>query len=109
MSQKPSERLGSVLGFNPAKRDPITSSVLSKVLTEVKAEREKEAEQRAAGIVRQALDVAEKMDKARREFSKAEAAFEKQLGQLLGQLGGQPVAEQPAEGESAPSEPPAAQ
>jgi hypothetical protein len=107
MSQKlkPSEQFLRGLGFNPSRRDPITDSILNKVLETVKAERAEEAEKRATHLMREALQVVEKMDKARKEFAKAEAAFEKQLGSLMGQLGtGQQ--EQQQQEQEAPAETP---
>jgi hypothetical protein len=95
---KPSESLEQRLGFNPNRRQPITQDVLTKVLSKVREKRLAEAETRAEGIVTQVLDLVEKHEKTKREFLKADEAFEKTVGKLLAQLNaglsGQPVPEE---------------
>lgn len=83
-----SEKVKSVLGFDPVKRDPITQDVLNKVLEKKRAERRAEAETRAEGIISQVLDLNDKFEKTKKEFQKAEQAYEKTVGQLLNQLQG---------------------
>jgi len=92
------EELSNVLGHNPTKEPGITKDAFAEILTELQAERKEKAKVKARETVVKAVELAKQMSKARREFEKIEAGFNKELTQLLGQLrsavNGQPAKEE---------------
>ncbi len=94
--EKPTEKAAKVLGFDPLKRAPLSLDVLTKVYDKVKQEKDKEAEERAEGVVRKVIDLCQKQDKNRKDFEKADKVIQKEVNQLLSQLQAGGTGEEPS-------------
>lgn len=79
-------RLAQLLEFDPGKEPGITKDAFADVLKELAEERREKAKAKAREVIVKASELRKKMVAARREFDKQEAAFNKELGKLLGQL-----------------------
>ena len=74
--------------FDPTKPPTATKSALDKAVETITAERAAQAEEKATAIYREAIELCEKREKARKQFASADAKFDKELGKILGRLGG---------------------
>lgn len=81
------ESLASLLGFDPTKKNQPTNDVLSEVIKELDAERRVKAKDEAKKVLTEALDLANKMKEAEKQFNTQKEKFNKELGKLLSTLG----------------------
>jgi hypothetical protein len=108
MSEKKpaSAQLNEKLGFNAVDRSSITDAVFEQARRELQMEREEEALKRAKDLLAKAVELARKKAKLATDFKKADAAVEKELGKVLGQLRtGTPTSSPESEGEDNGEEP----
>ncbi len=93
------DRLKAVLGFDPAQQGaPGTGSAFKDALAEIQAEKDAENKVKAKDLLKKAMELRGKMDKAKKEFASQEAKFEKELGKMLRTI------EAMAAGKEAPAE-----
>lgn len=105
--QKPStmQKVIDTLGFDPTKRNPLTNDIMNEVKAELLAQKAAEAKVKATEVVKALLELVKKRTDAQRQFQKADAAFEKEMNGLLGQLNVQTGGAQPPADDTAPADP----
>ena len=81
-----SERLESVLGFDPAKPQGVTGDLLKEVVGEIQKERLAKAKVAAKEQIVKAMELRERMYKSKKEFDNQFAKFEKELGKMMNKL-----------------------
>lgn len=86
MANENENKLVAFLGFDPAQPPKVTQDLLNSVLEELQADRTAKAKEQAKTLAKSAVDLRERMDKARKDFAKQEAAFKKEEGKLLGAI-----------------------
>jgi NTP pyrophosphatase (non-canonical NTP hydrolase) len=91
MSDKTSniDRLRNMVSFDPTKQPKCSTDLFQEIVGEIQKERNEKAREKASGLLRRALEVAEGMAKLDREYNANKAKFDKELGKLLNQLGQQ--------------------
>jgi Sec-independent protein translocase protein TatA len=94
------DRLKNVLGFDPAQGTGSSAGAFKDALAELQAERDAENKVKAKDLLKKAMELRTKMDKAKKEFASQESKFEKELGKLLKTI------EAMASGQEAPAEEP---
>ena len=77
------DRLQKVLGFDAAQANAGSADAFKDALAEINEERRVEGKAKAKELLKKAMELRSKQDKARKEFEAAAAKFEKELGQLL--------------------------
>lgn len=103
--QSPTERLTSMVGFDPAGSPKLTDDIFKEVMKDINEERAEKAKAKAKGLLEQAFALREQMAKARRDFEGQEKKFNKELNKLLNRLeselrGTKPPAEESEDAEA---------
>jgi hypothetical protein len=98
-------RLSDMLGFDPGKKDQITSEAFKEVVAEIQAERQKAVKEKAKTQLLKAMEIRDQKSKMDKEYANASKKWDKEMGNLLKQiesmLTGKPVEEEEKkEGES---------
>ena len=88
MSEKAgtTERLERLLGFDPAKSNATTASVVTAAIQEIQEERSKEVQARVKTLLAEAVDLRKKQAETKKKFETEDAKFEKSLGKLLNRI-----------------------
>ena len=87
MSQKRAaiDRLIDKLGFDPRKSS-IGTEVAEQALKEIREELDEKNKEEAKKLFREAIELSQKMAKARKEFENNEKKHEKGLGKIVGKI-----------------------
>jgi hypothetical protein len=86
MSDKQVERLKNLVGFDPVRQPRLTNEIFREVMEEINATRAEKARSRARELLEKAFLLREQMAKARSDFERQEAKFDKELGKILSRL-----------------------
>lgn len=94
-------KLQEMLGFDPAKKDNITSEAFKEVVAEIQAERQKVIKEKAKTQLLRAMELRDQKDKADRDYAAASKKWDKEMGKTLrgieAMLTGKPVDEEKEE------------
>jgi len=80
------ERLEKLLGFDPAKSDATTNSVVTEAIKEIQAERDVEVKGKVKDLLTEAVDLRKKQAEVQKKFDGETKKFEKSLGNLLSRI-----------------------
>lgn len=96
-------KLTDLLGFDPSKRDQITSDAFKEVVKEIQEERQKNIKEKAKTQLIRAMEMRDQKEKSDREYSNASKKWDKEMGKVLkgieSMLTGKPLEEEKEEKE----------
>ncbi len=88
-------KLKDMLGFDPGKKDQITSEAFKEVVQEIQAERQKAIKEKAKTQLVRAMEMRDQKEKMDREYASASKKWDKEMGKVLkgieSMLTGKPV------------------
>jgi hypothetical protein len=94
-------KLQDLLGFDPGKKDNITTDAFKEVVAEIQAERQKAIKEKAKAQLLRAMELRDQKDKSDREYAAASKKWDKEMGKTLrgieAMLTGKPVEEEKEE------------
>ena len=76
-------KLTDLLGFDPGKKDQITSGAFREVVAEIQAERQKAIKEKAKIQLIRAMEMRDQKDKTDREYASASKKWDKEMGKVL--------------------------
>jgi hypothetical protein len=90
-------KLTDLLGFDPGKKDQITSEAFKEVVAEIQAERQKSIKEKAKAQLLRAMEMRDQKQKTDNEYHAASKKWDKEMGKVLrgieAMLTGKPVEE----------------
>ena len=81
------QKLKDRLGFDPTKRSGPTAEAVKGVIDKIVTERRELAAKKVEELMRQAITKLEEMEKLEKEFNKTKGQVDKDIGNLMNQLG----------------------
>ena len=91
-------KLTELLGFDPGKKDQITSEAFKEVVAEIQAERQKTIKEKAKTQLVRAMEMRDQKEKTDREYAAQSKKWDKEMGKLLkgieSMLTGKPIEEE---------------
>ena len=94
------ERIEKVVGFDPAKRQSLTSELFKELLDEAKEERLEKAKEAARGKLKKLMELREQVSDLEKKFKGEKQKFDKQIHKLLNEIEGSLQGRPPQEDES---------
>lgn len=82
-ANSPAGKLEHLIGFDAARPAKMTKELFREILTEITDERAKVTKVKAKELLTKAITIRESAAKAQKEYLRASAAFDKELGKVI--------------------------